>query len=38
MKNCDSITERIYHEKIDQIDQNIKYCNFKLEGKQMNIG
>ncbi len=27
---ADSVSERVYSKKIDQIDQNIKFCNFKL--------
>lgn len=30
MQNIDTMNYKIYKEKIDQIDQAIKFCNFKL--------
>lgn len=37
-KVCDSLTAGILRERIDQVDQSIKYCTFKeSKGKQLSI-
>lgn len=34
----DSLTERVFKEKIDQIEQTIKFCNFKTsKTKELSI-
>ena len=38
MKVSDSLTASILRERIDQVDQSIKYCTFKeSKGKQLSI-
>ena len=37
-KKSDTLSESIFKEKIDQLDQTIKFCNFKIsKGKDMPI-
>ena len=37
-KTADSVIASVLKEKIDQVDQSIKYCNFKeSKGKQLSI-
>lgn len=34
----DSLSEKVFNEKIDQIEQTIKFCNFKIsKGKELSI-
>ena len=34
----DSLSEKVCREKIDQIEQTIKFCNFKIsKGKELSI-
>lgn len=38
MKSSTSIASDLFKEKIDQFDQTIKFCNFKIsKGKDMSI-
>jgi hypothetical protein len=38
MKSSTSISAEIFKEKMDQFDQTIKFCNFKIsKGKDMPI-
>lgn len=38
MKSSTSIAGELFKEKIDQFDQTIKFCNFKIsKGKDMSI-
>lgn len=37
-KVSDSLSEKVFKEKIDQIEQTIKFCNFKIsKGKELSI-
>ena len=37
-KVSDSLSEKVFKEKIDQIEQTIKFCNFKIsKGKELTI-
>jgi hypothetical protein len=29
-KASDSLSEKVFREKIDQVEQTIKFCNFKI--------
>lgn len=34
----DSLSEKIFKEKVDQIEQTIKFCNFKIsKGRELSI-
>jgi hypothetical protein len=34
----DSLSEKVFKEKVDQIEQTIKFCNFKIsKGKELTI-
>jgi len=38
MKTSTSISTELFKEKIDQFDQTIKFCNFKIsKGKDMSV-
>jgi hypothetical protein len=38
MKTSTSISAELFKEKIDQFDQTIKFCNFKIsKGKDMSV-
>jgi hypothetical protein len=37
-KASDSLSEKVFREKIDQVEQTIKFCNFKIsKGKELSI-
>lgn len=37
-KVSDSLSEKIFKEKVDQIEQTIKFCNFKIsKGRELSI-
>lgn len=34
----DSLSEKVFKEKVDQIEQTIRFCDFKIsKGKQLSI-
>ena len=34
----DSLSEKVFRERIDQIEQSIKFCNFKIsKGRELSI-
>lgn len=34
----DSLSEKVFREKVDQIEQTIRFCDFKIsKGKQLSI-
>ena len=37
-KASDSLSEKVFKEKVDQIEQTIKFCNFKIsKGRELSI-
>jgi hypothetical protein len=37
-KVSDSLSEKVFKEKVDQIEQTIKFCNFKIsKGRELSI-
>jgi hypothetical protein len=37
-KVSDSLSEKVFRERIDQIEQSIKFCNFKIsKGRELSI-
>lgn len=37
-KASDSLSEKVFREKIDQVEQTIKFCNFKIsKGRELSI-
>ena len=37
-KVSDSLSENVFRERIDQIEQSIKFCNFKIsKGRELSI-
>lgn len=38
LANIDTMNAKVYREKIDQVDQTIKFCNFKIsKGQEIPI-
>ena len=37
-KVSDSLSEKVFKEKVDQIEQTIKFCNFKIsKGRELSM-